>query len=101
MLAEKSTKTVLCPVPRPRLPAEDHNRSSSMSITDTIGKVAASNPVVGVAVAQQSTDSALLSALQTGDPAALLSAASGRAQETQLLLSQLTPNLGQNVNTTA
>ena len=73
-----------------------------MSISDTIGKVAASNPVVGVAVGKQSADSALLSALQTGDPAeALLNAVSGRAQETQQLLSQLTPNLGQNVNTTA
>ncbi len=74
-----------------------------MSITDTISKVAATDPVVGVAVAQQSTDSALLAGLQNGDPAtsALLGAVSTQALETNQLLASLTPGVGQNVNTYA
>lgn len=74
-----------------------------MSITDTISKVAATNPVVGVALARQSVDSAVLVGLQTGDTAtsALLGAVSGQALEANQLLASLTPNLGQNVNTTA
>jgi len=74
-----------------------------MSITDTISKVAATNPVVGVALARQSVDSAGLAGLQTGDTAtsALLGAVSGQALEANQLLASLTPNLGQNVNTTA
>ena len=74
-----------------------------MSITDSISKVAATNPVVGVAVARQSEDSAILSGLQTGDTAtsALLGAVNGQALEANQLLASLTPNLGQNVNTSA
>ena len=74
-----------------------------MSITDTISKVAATNPVVGVALARQSVDSAVLAGLQTGNTAtsALLGAVSGQALEANQLLASLTPNLGQNVNTTA
>ncbi len=77
-----------------------------MSISDTIGSVAASNPVVGVAVARQSVGSAILTSLQSsqsGDPGAssLLGALGGRAQEAQQLLASLQPHLGQNVNTTA
>ena len=74
-----------------------------MSITDTISRIAATNPVVGVAVARQSADSAVLAGLQTGDTAssALLGAVSGQALEASRLLASLTPNLGQNVNTTA
>ena len=74
-----------------------------MSITDTISQVAATNPVVGVAVAKQSADSAILTGWQTGDTAtsALLGAVSGQALEANQLLSSLTPNLGQNVNTRA
>lgn len=74
-----------------------------MSITDTIGQVAATNPVVGVAVATQNTKSAILAGLQTGDTqtASLLGAVSGRALEASQLLASLTPHLGQNVNTTA
>ena len=74
-----------------------------MSITDTISRIAATNPVVGVAVARQSADSAVLAGLQTGDTAssALLGAVSGQALEANQLLASLTPNLGQNVNTTA
>jgi len=74
-----------------------------MSITDTISKVAATNPVVGVVLARQSVDSAVLAGLQTGDTAtsALLGAVSGQALEANQLLASLTPNLGQNVNTTA
>ena len=74
-----------------------------MSITDTISKVAATNPVVGVALARQSVDSVVLAGLQTGDTAtsALLGAVSGQALEANQLLASLTPNLGQNVNTTA
>ncbi len=74
-----------------------------MSITDTISQTAATNPLVGVAVATQSTKSAILAGLQTGDAAtgALLSAISGRALEENQLLASLTPNLGQNVNTAA
>ncbi len=74
-----------------------------MSITDTISKVAATNPVVGVAVAQQSASDAILAGLQTGDTAtsALLGAVNDQALETGKLLASLTPNLGQNVNTSA
>ena len=74
-----------------------------MSITDTISQVAATNPVVGVAVARQNADSAILEGWQTGDTAssALLGAVSGQALEANQLLASLTPNLGQNVNTSA
>ena len=74
-----------------------------MSITDTIGQVAATNPVVGVAVATQNTKSAILAGLQTGDTSAasLLGAITGRALEAGQLLASLTPHLGQNVNTVA
>lgn len=75
-----------------------------MSISSTIGAVAASNPVVGAAVAQQSVGSAILAGLQSSqDPgaSALLGAVFGQAQETQQLLASLQPHLGQNVNTTA
>ncbi len=74
-----------------------------MSITETIGQVAATNPVVGVAVATQNAKSALLAGLQSGDTAAasLLGAITGRALETNQLLASLTPHLGQNINTTA
>ena len=74
-----------------------------MSISDTIGAAAASNPVVGVAVARQSIGSAILSGLQSGDTstAPLLAAISGQAQEANQLLTSLMPHLGQNVNTTA
>ena len=75
-----------------------------MSISSTIGAVAASNPVVGVAVAQQSVGSAILAGLdgQNSDPSAsLLGAVFGQAQEVTQLLAGLQPQLGQNVNTTA
>lgn len=74
-----------------------------MSIVDMIDRVAATNPVVGVAVATQNTKIAILAGLQTGDtPAAsLLGAVSGRALEVSQLLASLTPHLGQNINTTA
>ncbi len=77
-----------------------------MSISDTIGSVAASNPVVGVAVAQQSVSSAILASLQSSqdtDPSAsaLLGAVFGQAQEAQQLLASVQPHLGQNVSTTA
>ena len=77
-----------------------------MSISDTISSVAASNPIVGVAVARQSVGSAILAGLQSSqntDPSAsaLLGSVFGQAQETQQLLASIQPNLGQNVNTTA
>lgn len=74
-----------------------------MSISDTIGQVAAANPVVGVAVASQSTNSAILAGLQTGDTAtsALLGAVNGQTLEANQLLAGLSPHLGQNVNTVA
>ncbi len=74
-----------------------------MSITETISRVAAINPVVGMAAAGQSTDSALLAGMQTGDTqiGALLGAINGPALEANQLLASLTPNLGQNVNTVA
>ncbi len=74
-----------------------------MSLTDTISRVAATNPVVGVAVATQSADVAILAGLQTGDTAtsALLGAVNGQALEANQLLASLTPHLGQNVNTLA
>ena len=72
-----------------------------MSISETISSVAASNPVVGVAVAQQSVGSAILSGLTSGDTgtAPLLAAVSNQAQEVNTLMASLQPNLGQNVNT--
>lgn len=73
-----------------------------MSLSETIGSVAASNPAVGVAVAQQSVGVALLAGLQSGnsDPGtALLGAIGSRAVEVSQLLSSLTPNLGRNINT--
>lgn len=76
-----------------------------MSISDTIGSVAALNPVVGAAVAQQNVGSAILAGLQSGqnsDPSAsLLGTLGGRAQEVSKLLASIQPHLGQNVNTTA
>ena len=74
-----------------------------MSISDTVSQVAATNPVVGVAVATQNTKSAILAGLQTGDTgtSALLAAISGQAVEANQLLASLTPHLGQNINTTA
>ena len=74
-----------------------------MSLSDTISSVAATNPVVGVAVATQTTDSAILAGMQSGDTAtsALLGALSGQSLEANQLLASLTPTLGQNVNTLA
>ncbi|MGI4788047.1 MAG: hypothetical protein ACRYFS_04275 [Janthinobacterium lividum] len=74
-----------------------------MSISDTIGSVTATNPVVGVAVSKQSTASAILTGLQSGDPgtSALLDAVSSQALEANQLLTSLMPHLGSNVNTTA
>ena len=74
-----------------------------MSITETISQTAATNPVVGVAVATQSTNSAILARLQTGDAGteALLSAISGQVLEASQLMTALTPHLGQNLNTGA
>ena len=74
-----------------------------MSINDTIGQVAATNPVVGVAVNTAQVNAAILMSLQLGDPSAssLLGAQSAQAQEANQLLSQLVPNLGQNVNAAA
>ena len=76
-----------------------------MSISDTVGAVAASNPMVGVAVAQQSVGSAILAGLQASqntDPSAsaLLGALGGQAQEVSKLLASIQPNLGQNINMT-
>lgn len=70
---------------------------------DTISRTAATHPLVGVAVATQSTNSAILAGLQTGDAAtgALLSAVNGRALEASQLLAILTPHLGQHVNAVA
>lgn len=74
-----------------------------MTISDTISQVAATNPVVGVAVATQNAQSAILAGLQTGDTAtsALLGAINGQALEASQLFASLTPHLGQNVNTVA
>ena len=80
-----------------------HQENTALSISDTISSVAATNPVVGVAVATQAADNAILTALQTGDSgmSALLGAVTGQALEANQLLASLTPHLGQNVNTTA
>jgi hypothetical protein len=74
-----------------------------MSITDTISQTAASNPVVGAAVSASLLDSTLLSGMESGDSATtnLLSAVYNQSSEINTLMSQLEPNLGQNVNTTA
>ena len=74
-----------------------------MSISDTVSSVAASNPVVGVAVAKQSIGSAILSGLTSGDTdtAPLLAAVSSQAEQVNTLLASLQPHLGQNVSTTA
>lgn len=63
-----------------------------MSISDTISQTAATNPVVGVAVANQSIESALLSGMQTGDTttASLLGALDSQSMEANTLLSSLT-----------
>lgn len=74
-----------------------------MSISDTISKVAATNPIVGVAVAKQATASAILAGLQLKDTAtsALLGASSGKALEANQLLASVEPQLGQKVNAVA
>jgi hypothetical protein len=74
-----------------------------MSISDTVGQVAATNPMVGVAVSKAQTDSALLASVQSGDPTvgSLLGAAYSQSSEVNSLLATLQPHLGQNVNTTA
>ena len=74
-----------------------------MSISDTIGSVAATNPVVGVAVAKQSNASAILTGLQSAGSgtSALLEAISSQSLEANQLLTSLMPHLGSNVNTTA
>jgi len=74
-----------------------------VSVSDTISQIAVANPIVGVAVAAQSTNSAILAGLQSGDTAAsaLLGVVNGQALEVNQLLAGLMPNLGQNVNTVA
>lgn len=70
-----------------------------MSISDTIGQTAATNPVVGVAVANQSVKNALLAGMQTGDTAtaSLLGALDSQSMEANTLLSSIT-GVGQNVD---
>ena len=74
-----------------------------MSISDTVSSVAASNPAVGVAVARQSTGSAILAGLSAGDSstAPVLASLGGQSSEVSQLLASLQPNLGQNVSTFA
>ena len=74
-----------------------------MSISDQIGSLAATNPVVGVAVAHQSVGNAILSGLQSGDTgtATLLAAVSSQALNANQLLSSLASSLGQKVNLSA
>lgn len=71
-----------------------------MSIRDTVSQTAASNPFVGIAVATQSANSAILAGLQTGDTdlGALLGAINGQALEANQLLATLTPHLGQSLD---
>ena len=70
-----------------------------MSINDTVSQAAATNPVIGVAVAGASTKQAILAGLQTGDTAlgSLIGAASQQAVTTNQLLASLT-KVGQNVD---
>lgn len=70
-----------------------------MSISDTVGQAAATDPVVGVAVASANTKNALLAGLQSGDPltGALMGAVSTEAVTDNQLLSSLT-GLGQHLD---
>jgi hypothetical protein len=74
-----------------------------MTISNTISQTAATNPLVGAAVAKQSLDSALLSSAQTGDAGttALLEAIHGQALQENQLLTSASPTLGQHINITA
>ena len=71
-----------------------------MSISDTVSQTAATDPVVGVAVASAQTQGAILAGLQSGDTSVgtLLGATDTQAQITSRLLSGLDANLGQNVD---
>lgn len=71
-----------------------------MSISSTIGQVAASNPIVGVAVAVSQVKSALVAGMQTGDTAmaGLLGALSTQAQTSGQLLASLPTTLGQSLD---
>ena len=82
---------------------DNTEEESKMSISDTISQAAASNPIVGEAVAAASTKSAILAGLQSGDTTtgSLLGAIYSQSDEVNSLLSKLQPNLGQNINTTA
>lgn len=74
-----------------------------MDINSTISQVAASNPMAGMAVAMQSTESAILASLTTGDsqPAGQLGALYSQESEASQLLASVQPNVGQNINTLA
>lgn len=70
-----------------------------MSILDTVSQAAATDPIVGVAVAGGNTKKAILASLQTGDPGlgSALGAAGQQAVTANRLLASLT-KLGQNVD---
>ena len=70
-----------------------------MSINDTISQAAATDPVVGVAVAGGDTKKAILAGLQTGDSqlGTLLGAASQQSVTANQLLASIT-RVGQNVD---
>ncbi len=74
-----------------------------MSISDTISQTAATNPMVGMAVAAQSVKGAILAGLQTGDAAfgSLFGAVGGQALEANQLLATLAPHLGQTLDVQA
>ncbi len=70
-----------------------------MSIADTVGQAAATNPVVGVAVASANTKNALLAGMQSGDTqtAALIGVVSTEAVTDNQLLASLT-GVGQHLD---
>jgi hypothetical protein len=74
-----------------------------MDINSTIASLAASNPIVGRAVAMQSTDAAILAGAATGDTSVggLLGALFSQESEQAQLLASVQPNLGQNISTLA
>ena len=74
-----------------------------MSISATVGQVAASNPAVGVAVAVSQTKSALIAGWQTGDTAmtGLLGALGTQASTSSQLLASLATGLGRSLDTRA
>jgi len=74
-----------------------------MDINTAISQLAGTNPQVGAAVAMQSTDSAILAGMASGDTAtsSILGGLFSQESEQAQLLASISPNLGQNINVLA